>query len=401
MNRRQFVGQTMATTATTLACGALRGRAEEAAAATTFERKIKLGVVGLGHWIAGLFHKHGGYQIAAVADYFPAVATARGKDLGVDEPRCYSGLSGYQKVIASGVEAIVIIDVPWFYPDQARAAVAAGLHVYMAKPVAVDVPGALAIQAAAAAATQRQRVFLVDYQIPTDPVNIEVAQRIRAGGLGQLAQIETVGICGGFGDPPMTANLESRLQHLTWVNDIALGCDYIGNFDIHAIDAALWVAAQRPVSASGASRVCRANPHGDAHDVCSVVYHYADGLVHNHFGQGLGNNNDATLLARFHGSLANAQINYFGKSFVRGGPQHFGGGQVQNLYEAGAVRNIATFYQNVTTGRFDNTTVPRAVDGVLTCVLGREAAARKSLVTMDELLRENRQLDVDLTGLKA
>jgi predicted dehydrogenase len=402
MNRRRFLGKTLATT--TMAFSALNSHAEEPAAPATFKRKIKLGVVGLGgrgQWIAGLFQKHGGYQISAVADYFPAVATTGGKALGVDEALCFSGLSGYQKVIASGVEAIVIIDVPYFYPEQTRAAVAAGLHVYMAKPVAVDVPGALAIQEAAKAATQRQRVFLVDYQIPTDPINIEVAQRIRDGGLGKLAQIQTTGMCGGFGDPPKTANLESRLQNLTWVNDIALGCDYIGNFDIHAIDAALWAAGQRPVSAAGASRVCRENPHGDAHDVCSVIYNYADGLVHNHFGQGLANNSDGTLLATFQGPLANAQINYFGKSFVRGGPKHYGGGPVVNLYEAGAVRNIATFHNNVTEGQFENQTVPRAVDGVLTCVLGREAAARKAFLTMDELLKENKKLEVDLTGLKA
>ena len=64
-----------------------------------------------------------------------------GKALGVDKSRCFSGLSGYKRLIESGVEAVVIIDVPYFYPEQAKAAVAAGLHVYMAKPVAVDVPG--------------------------------------------------------------------------------------------------------------------------------------------------------------------------------------------------------------------------------------------------------------------
>jgi len=64
------------------------------------------------------------------------------------------------------------------------------------------------------------------------------------------------------------------------------------------------------------------------------------------------------------------------------------------------VRNIAAFYKNVTAGHFENETVPRAVDGVLTCVLGREAAARRIRLTMDELLKENRKLEVDLTGLK-
>ncbi|MCX5675759.1 MAG: hypothetical protein NTX87_12195, partial [Planctomycetota bacterium] len=211
----------------------------------------------------------------------------------------------------------------------------------------------------------------------------------------------TTGICGGFADPPRTATLESRLQRLVWVNDVALGCDYIGNYDIHAIDAAVWVLGKRPAAALGASRICRANPNGDGRDVCSVVYDYADGLVHNHFGQGLGNNTDGELSVRLYGQAANALLNYWGKAFVRGGPQHYPGGPVENLYEAGAVRNIAAFHQNVTQGRFENETVRRAVDGVLTCILGREAAARRTRLSMDELLKENRRLEVDLKGLKA
>ena len=72
-----------------------------------------------------------------------------------------------------------------------------------------------------------------------------------------------------------------------------------------------------------------------------------------------------------------------------------------DLYPAGAKRNIATFYENVTAGRFENPTVRRAVDGCLTCILGREAAARHGRLTMDELLKENKRVEVDLSGLKA
>ena len=54
----------------------------------------------------------------------------------------------------------------------------------------------------------------------------------------------------------------------------------------------------------------------------------------------------------------------------------------------------------MTEGHFENGTVQRSVDGVLTCILGREAAARKMRLTMDELLNENQKLEVDLTGLK-
>jgi len=64
-------------------------------------------------------------------------------------------------------------------------------------------------------------------------------------------------------------------------------------------------------------------------------------------------------------------------------------------------RNVASFYRNITEGHFENASVQRAVDGHLTGILGREAAARKKRLTMEELLKENKKLEVDLKGLKA
>ena len=65
------------------------------------------------------------------------------------------------------------------------------------------------------------------------------------------------------------------------------------------------------------------------------------------------------------------------------------------------MRNIASFYQAVTGGQFENPTVERAVDGCLTCILGREAAARHGRLTMEELLKENKRREIDLSGLTA
>ena len=403
VSRRRFIGGGLAVAASALP-GFAGERSAEPAKTAEFKRKIKLGVIGnggRGSWIAKLFQKHGGYEMWAVADYFQEVADTCGDALGVEKARRFSGLSGYRKLIESGVEAVAVETPPFFIPEHASAAVEAGLHVYMAKPVAADVPGALRIEAAGKLATRKQRCFLVDYQMPTDPINIEVVARIREGGLGKIAQVQTVGICNAFNDPPKTATIESRLRGLIWVNDIALGCDYIGNFDIHAIDAAIWALGQRPVSAVGSSRIARPDAHGDSHGVCSVVYEYADGLVHNHFGQGLHNNNTGELSAAIHGTEANALINYWGKAYVRGGGKHYGGGAVENLYLAGAERNIARFYRDVTECHFENATCKRAVDGVLACILGREAAARRVRLTMDELIGENKRLEADLTGLKA
>ncbi len=397
-NRRGFVQTTLA--AACLPCVA--GASAPAAGAGT-DARVKLGVVGnggRGSWIAGLFQKHGGFEMHAVADYFPEVADKCGEALGVAKNRRFSTLSGYKRLIESGVDAVALEVPPYFLPEHAAAAAAAGLHVYMAKPVAVDVPGCLQIEAAGRLATEKRRCFFVDYQIPTDPTNIEVWKAIRDGKIGPIAQVATLGIGGGFADPPRTANLESRLRGLIWVNDVAIGGDYVVNYDIHAIDAALWVIGKRPSAAAGGSRICRTNPHGDGRDVCSVVFEYEGGLVHNHFGQALSNQVPGELSCHIHGLSGNATINYWGQAQVTG-PGAKMSRPVNNLYEAGAVRNIATFHRNVVEERYENETVRRSVDGALCTILAREAAARHTRLTMGALLSENKRLELDLSGLKA
>ena len=301
-----------------------------------------------------------------------------------------------------GVEAMAVLDVPCFYPVQAAAAVAAGCHVYIAKPVAVDAPGCLAIAAAGKLATQKNLCFLVDYQMPTDPVNIEVVQRIWDGGLGRIRAVHTIGQGGAspLPDPPKGKTIEDRLRGLIWQADIPLGGDLIVNYDIHAIDAAVWAIRRRPISAVGYSRICRPNSHGDAQDMAFITFECPDGLLWSHQTIRLPGNDGASLLCNIHGELASARIGYSGRSFLRGGPKHFGGDNVFNLYELGAKRNIAAFYESIVDRRFDNPTVRRAVDGTLAAILGREAAMRGVRTTMDELLKENRKLEVDLTGLR-
>jgi predicted dehydrogenase len=401
--RREFLGHLAMTAASTTILGtAAQALADPVAPA---KRKIKLGVIGCGGrgaWIAGLFQKHGGYEMHALADYFQDAVDRCGDALAVDKRRRFTGLSGYKKVLESGVEALAIEDIPYFYPEQAQAAVNAGCHVYMAKPVAVDVPGCLAVEEAARQATKKKLCFHIDYQMPTDPVNIEIAQRIWDGGLGKMLAVTSWGAGGvtAMGvDPPREKTLENVFRGLRWMRDIALGCDLIGNFDIHSIDAAMWVTRQVPVAAMGQARICRPNPHGDRHDLFGLIYECPNGMTWIHQSYQIPDHGQS-LYCDFRGELGSAQIAYFGKSFLRGGPKPYGVRDVVNLYEDGAKRNIATFYQHVTEGRHDNPTVRRTIDGTLATILGREAGHRGVRLTMADLLKENKRLTVDFTGLK-
>ena len=340
MPRGAVLANLAATAASTAVVGtAASALADPAPAAASAGRNIKVGVIGCGvrgSWVAGLFQKNGGYEMHALADYFQEAVDKCGDALGVDRRRRFTGLSGYKKLLETGVEAVVIIDIPYFYAEQAQAAVNAGCHIYMAKPVAVNVPGCLAIEAAGKEATRKKLCFLVDYQMPTDPVNIEVVRRIRDGGLGKILSVSTWGAGGrtmGV-DPPREKTLENVFQGLKWIRDIALGCDWIGNFDVHPIDAAIWATGQVPVAAYGQARICRPNPHGDCHDLFTLIYECPNGMpwVHESF---FVPSHDRELSCDVRGELASAAINYGGKAYIRGGPKHYGGGNVENLYEAG------------------------------------------------------------------
>jgi hypothetical protein len=94
------------------------------------------------------------------------------------------------------------------------------------------------------------------------------------------------------------------------------------------------------------------------------------------------------------------RIGYGGRAFIRGGPEHYAGGRIDDLYKAGAVRNIASFHQQITECQCANETVRMAIDSCLATILGREACLRKGRMTMEELLKANHKLEVDLTGLK-
>jgi len=362
-------------------------------------RKVKIGIVGLGHrgtFVGDFCQAHGGYEIVAVADYFEAVANQQGAHFGVAEGKRFSGLSGYKRVLDCGVEALLVEDVPYFYPEQATAAVEAGCHVYVAKPFAVDVPGVLAMQAAA----KRDRVFLVDYQLPWDAANGEVAARVRDGGVGKLAHVYSGGTGGPWADPAPRPTIENLLQK-SWLSHICLGGDDIVSYDIHIVDGVVWALEKSPVSACGVSGVVRQR-HGDSTDCGGAVFQFEDGTIWTHVTQALSNN--PTLLnlsADIMGEAATARMAYWGQVYVRGGEKHYSGTASETIYNDGAQANVAEFYRCITEGDYSNPTADRAVESTLTAILGREAMARKTHLARDDILRENKKLEADLSGLKA
>lgn len=366
--------------------------------------RVTVGCIGLGgrgRLIAGMVNKHEGYQITSIADYFPHVAQQVGDRFKIESNRRFSGLSSYKKLIDSKVDAVFLETPPCFFPDHAAAAVNAGCHVYVAKPVAVDVPGSLSIGASGKKATENKQVFLVDFQTRTNPFIIEAIKRTHDGLIGGLAMLSSAYTDDGFPDPPKTKTIESRLQRLIWVNDIAIGGGQLVAAGIHAVDVALWISGAHPVSAIGGLRTARRNPHGDSADVYSVTYRFENGLVLNHRGEHIRNTHGFLCNCFAYGQDGYMETNYAGKVWIRGNKGGYRGGEVTNLYNDGIAKNLDTFHKSIFNGVYDNPTVAPSVDSTLATILGREAAKRKTMLTWEQMIKENHKIELNLAGLKA
>jgi predicted dehydrogenase len=363
-----------------------------------------IGCGGRGAWIAGLFQKHGGYDITAVADYFKDRADEAGDALGVPAARRFTGLSGYKRLIDAKVEAVVIETPPYFHPEQAAAAVDAGAHVYLAKPVAVDVPGCLAIAAAGRKATAKKQTFLVDFQTRSHPSFIEAVGRVRGGGLGDLLFGEAVYHAespweewyGPLRQDP--GNPELRLR--AWGLDRALSGDMITEQDIHAIDVMSWIMDVPPLFALGCGGLKARPKAGTCWDHFVVQFQYPKKVGVQFSGrQFKGHGTSEGIKNRMFGSKGVLETEYGGSVLIRG-ESFYNGGKTADIYESGAVANIAAFHRSVVEEDFRNPTVPPSVQSNLITILGRKSAYENRVVSWSKILDDDEQLVPDLKGLR-
>lgn len=391
--RRRFLSATAAVGAVTV----LRPATVFGAEANS---RVDLGLIGCGGrgtWIADLFVKTGKYHLTACADYFPDRVQAVGEKHGIEPARRYTGLAGYRRLLESRVDAVAIETPPYFHPEQCAAAVEAGKHVFVAKPIAVDVPGCLSVAESGRRATTKRLVFLVDFQTRANPLFREALARIRKGDLGKLVMVEAHYPWSGGGREAPPARREEQLRR--WYHVKALSGDFIVEQAIHALDVATWVIDADPVRALGVGGQ-RLRPPGSIWDHFAVTFDFANGVpLAFSCIQTIPEMRDE-ITCRAYGSEGYFFGDYFGQVWIRGN-EPFPGGHVGNLYTDGAVANILEFHRAITEGRYENPTVAPSVRSNLTAVLGREAAYRSGELTLAELLKAGHRLEFDTTGLRA
>jgi predicted dehydrogenase len=360
--------------------------------------KISLGLIGCGgrgKWIADLFEKNGRYKITAVADYFQDRADEAGEKFQVEPARRFTGLSGYRRLLEQNVDAVAIESPPYFHPEHAAGAVDAGKHVYVAKPIAVDVPGCRSIGESGKRASAKKLCFLVDFQTRAHPAYQEVVKRVHNGDIGRIVSVEA-----NYQTSTMFSNIDAQLRAnpsnpevrlRAWPIDKLLSGDIITEQNIHALDVVSWFLDAEPIRAYGTGGLARG--FGSCWDHFALIFYYPNDIAVSFCSKQVGLGYD-DILCRVYGVKGYADTHYFGKVMLRSNEEVYNG-EMRNLYTDGVV-----FYEKITSGDCSNATVAPSVRSNLTTILGRTAAYQNREVTWAEMIKANEKLEPDLKGLK-
>jgi len=353
-------------------------------------------------------------QLDAARTHFNQVQQTKGY-AALDSSQLFVGPKAYEQIAASkNVDAIVIATPPYYHPQHLEAVVAAGKHVYLEKPVAVDVAGAHKVIEIGKRAHGKLSLD-VGFQIRDCPPFVELVNRIHNGALGNMVCGEAYYLTGYLERPsrPNASPVELRLRN--WVYDRALSGDIIVEQNIHVIDICNWILQSHPLRATAScGRKARPAGDGDANGNYNVLFHYPHDVdvtfSSTQFAKGWWD-----VTERFFGTKGTSQSPYAGPLGIWGdqpwqwagsisnsqGPQNFSatGKFTSNLEQADPEKKKA-FIASITSGNFHNQ-AEAGSQSALSCILARMSAEKKREVTWEEMTKSRESLDpkIDLNKL--
>lgn len=198
----------------------------------------------------------------------------------VTRERCFTGFDAYRQVIGAGIDLVLLVTPPHFRPLHLQAAVEAGVHVFMEKPVAVDPVGARLVLRLAEIAAQKKLALVAGTQRRHSADYLETMARIKDGAIGELTGGSCYWLQGALwhrGRQPEWSEMEYQMRN--WLYFTWLSGDHIVEQHMHNLDVMNWAFGGPPVKAIGqGGRQSRTDPkYGDAWDHFSIEYEYANG----------------------------------------------------------------------------------------------------------------------------
>jgi len=223
-------------------------------------------------------------QIVALGDVFQdkldtsrAILTKQ-RNIEVADDKCFTGFDSYQKVIDSGVDIVLLCTPTHFRPAHVEAAVNAGKHIFMEKPVAVDPVGARSVLISAKKAEQMGLSIVSGTIRRVQKDYMETYRRVASGEIGEIVSAHITRNGGSLWVKkrlPGWSDMEYMLRN--WENFCWLSGDNIVEAFIHEVDVMNWFTGKIPVKAMGyGGRQRRIT--GDQYDFFSIEYIYDNGM---------------------------------------------------------------------------------------------------------------------------
>jgi predicted dehydrogenase len=195
----------------------------------------------------------------------------------------FVGFEAYQKAIDLA-DVVILTTPPGFRPMHFEAAIHAGKHVFMEKPVAVDPTGVRKVLVAAEKAKAKKLNVVVGLQRHYQTVYRELMKRLKDGIVGDIVSASAWWNNDGvWVNKRLKGQTEMEYQMRNWYYFNWLCGDHICEQHIHNIDVINWAKDAYPVSArgTGGREVRKGKDYGEIYDHHIVEFEYADGTIMN------------------------------------------------------------------------------------------------------------------------
>jgi len=368
------------------------------------DNKLRIGLVGCGGRGRGAameaLFADPNTVLTAVGDAFPenakgAVAAFQADDeygsrVLVTPETTFDGLECYKGVIEN-CDVVLLCEPPHFRPISFRAAIDAGKHVFVEKPVAVDIPGIKSVLETAAKAKEKGLNVVSGLCWRYHPAVVDIMTRVIDGQIGRLINIDETYLTGRLWKRDRApGDSEIKFQVRNWYNFTWLSGDFNTEQHIHSLDKAVWANNdEAPVSAVGVGgRLCRVEQpgYGDIYDSFGIKYEFSGGVTCHAYCRQINNcyNNTDDYM---YGTDGKATVL---SNVIEGKNPHkaAAGGNMYQLEHVALFQAIRGNRNYINNGLY-------MANSTLMAIMGRMAAYTGKLLTYDELMKDETSLSPD------
>jgi len=264
--------------------------------------KLKVGLIGCGGRGTGAamdcVKSSPDVVITAMGDLFKdRVASSQKRlsekldknSLAVSPDQQFFGFDAFKNVLQTDVDMVILAAPPHFRPKHLKAAVEAGKHIFMEKPVAVDPVGIRSVIASSQKAEEKGLAIVSGTQRRHQAHYLEIMQRVQGGEIGNIVSGQCYWNMGSLWEERVKENWERRKSEnwsdmewhcrnwlfLTWLSG-----DHIVEQHVHNLDVINWAIGSHPIKCTGmGGRQVRTAPEfGNIFDHFAVEYEYPNGV---------------------------------------------------------------------------------------------------------------------------